>query len=161
MEYSFLIINLDSGCSNLQSILPFRSGISTSNLQHNGLYLKRRLAPWYEKRRGGNPIVNACIITMLSHPICLLEALVTGCNPQCLNCRSHQRLHSTVLCQKKAVFSEINTAHREKSYMGKKLKVIKLKKKDCNCIRQSTAALDLSKLVYYLVLPLAVDLVSS
>lgn len=110
----------------------------------------------------GNPVVNACIITAsLSHPICLLEALVTVCNPQCLNCRSHQRLHNTVLCQEKAVFSEINTAHGgEKSHMGRKLKVIKLKK-DCNCICQTTAALDLSELVYYLVLPLAVNLVSS
>lgn len=48
----------------------------------------------------------------------------------------------------------------EKSHMGRKRKVIKLKKKDCNCTCESTAALDLSKLVYYLVLSLAVNLVS-
>lgn len=58
-------------------------------------------------RTGGNLIVSPCSITVLSHPICLLEALVTVCNPQCLNCRSHQRLHNTVLCQEKAVLSEI------------------------------------------------------
>lgn len=148
-------MNLNSDSRNLQSILPFGSEISTSNPQHNGRNLKRRLAPWYERRRGRNPIVNACRNTVLSHPVCLLEALVTAYNPQCL----HYRIQYSA--RKKTDFSE-NRAHGgKKSHVDRELKVIKLKKKDCNCRCQSIADLDLRKLTYNLFLSLAVNLVSS
>lgn len=58
-------------------------------------------------------MVNACIITVHSHPVCLLDVLVTVCNSKCLNCRSHQRIHNRkkLSCARK---SEVNRACEEK-----------------------------------------------